>query len=103
MPAYMIVHAKIHDREKFIQGYGAAAAALVEKFGGRYVMMASGAEVLEGDMEPDASVVISEWPDKATAIKFWNSNEYAEIKKLRTGIADARVVVIEAKEIAAGK
>ncbi len=101
MPAYMIVHAKIHDREKFIQGYGAAAAALVKKFGGRYVMMASGAEVLEGDMEPDASVVISEWPDKATAIRFWNSDEYAEIKKLRAGLADARVVVIEAKEIAA--
>jgi uncharacterized protein (DUF1330 family) len=99
MPAYMIVHAKILDRDKFIKGYGTAAAALVEKFGGRYIMMASGAEVLEGDMDPDASVVISEWPDKATALQFWNSPEYAEVKKLREGIADARVVVIEAPAV----
>ena len=99
MPAYMIVHAKIHDREKFIKGYGAAAAALVEQFGGRYIMMASGAEVLEGDMDPDASVVISEWPDKTSALNFWNSDEYAEVKKLRAGIADARVVVIEAPPV----
>ena len=96
MPAYMIVHAKIHDREKFIQGYAAAAAALVEQFGGRYIMLAQGAEVLEGDMDPGASVVISEWPDKDTALQFWHSKEYAEIKKLRDGIADAKVIVIEA-------
>jgi uncharacterized protein (DUF1330 family) len=99
MPAYMIIHAKIHDREKFINGYGAAASALVEKFGGRYIMKAQGAQVLEGDMEPDASVVISEWPDKATALRFWNSAEYAEVKKLREGIAQARVVVVEAPPI----
>ena len=99
MPAYMIVHAKIHDRDKFIKGYGAAAAALVKQFGGRYIMMASGAQVLEGDMDPDASVVISEWPDKATALHFWNSTEYAEVKKLREGIAEARVVVIEAPQV----
>ncbi len=96
MLAYMVVHATIHDREKFMDGYAPAASALVKEFGGRYVMMAQGAQVLEGDMEPDASVVISEWPDKATALRFWNSSEYAEIKKLREGIADARVVVVEA-------
>ncbi len=35
MPACMIVTAKIADRERFIAGYGAAAAALVAQFGGR--------------------------------------------------------------------
>lgn len=96
MPAYMIVHAKILDREKFMTGYAVAAAKLVERFGGRYRMLAQGAEVLEGDMEPDASVVISEWPDKAAALRFWHSEAYAEVKKLREGIAEARVVVVEA-------
>ena len=71
----------------------------MEQFGGRYIMMAKGAQVLEGDMDPDASVVISEWPDKETALRFWNSAEYAEVKKLREGIAVARVVVIEAPSI----
>ena len=34
MKAYMIVRCVIHDREKFISGYGAEAAKLLEKYGG---------------------------------------------------------------------
>jgi len=99
MPAYMIIHVKILDRDKFIHGYASAASTLMEQFGGRYIMRAPGADVLEGDMDPGASVVISEWPDKAAALRFWNSDEYAEVKQLREGIAEARVVVIEAPSI----
>lgn len=100
MPAYMIVTAKIHDRDKFIQGYGVAAGALVEKFGGRYILRGPGAELLEGDFGDGASMVISEWPDKAAVKAFWDSPDYAEAKKLREGIADVQVVVIEAPKIA---
>lgn len=96
MAAYMIVFVTISDREKFISGYGHAAGELVEKFGGRYLVRASGAEILEGDLDPGSSVVISEWLDKSAALKFWNSDEYQAVKKLREGIADARVAIIEA-------
>jgi uncharacterized protein (DUF1330 family) len=99
MPAYMIVTARIADRDAFISGYGAAAAALVEKFGGRYVLRGPGAELLEGSFGDGASMVISKWPDKAAAHAFWNSPEYAEAKKLREGIADCQVLLIEAPKI----
>ncbi len=106
MPAYMIVTAKIADREKFIAGYGAAAAKLVEQFGGKYVLRAPGAELLEGtDRGVDfdgASMVISEWPDKAAVHRFWNSPEYREVKRLRDGIADCQVLVIEAPALTGG-
>ena len=46
MTAYMIVTAKVHDRDRFIQGYGMAAGALVEQFGGRYVLRGPGAEFI---------------------------------------------------------
>lgn len=95
MTAWMIVTAKIHDREKFVTGYGPAAAQLMAQFGGRYIVRAPGAEVLEGEGWPGASVVISEWPDKATLMAFWNSSEYAEVKKLREGLADVSITVIE--------
>jgi uncharacterized protein (DUF1330 family) len=95
MPAYMIVTAKIADRDAFINGYGAAAGALVERFGGRYVLRGPGAELLEGDFGDNASMVISEWPDKDSAKAFWNSPEYQEAKKLRAGIADCQVLLIE--------
>ena len=100
MPAYMIVTAKIADRDAFIHGYGAAAGKLVERFGGRYVLRGPGAELLEGDFGAGASMVVSEWPDKAAVRAFWNSPEYAEAKALRDGIADVQVLVIEAAKIA---
>jgi len=99
MPAYMIVIARIADRERFIAGYGAAAARLVERFGGRYLIRGPGAEALEGSFGNGASVVVSEWPDKETARRFWNSPEYAEAKALRDGIAECQVLLIDAPAI----
>lgn len=99
MPAYMIVTAKIADRDAFIQGYGAAAGKLVTQFGGRYVLRGPGAVLLEGSFGDGASMVISEWPDIDAARAFWNSPEYAEVKKLRAGIADCQVLLIEAPQI----
>jgi uncharacterized protein (DUF1330 family) len=95
----MIVTANIADRIGFISGYGAAAAKLVEQFGGRYLLRAPGAELLEGDSGNGASVVISEWPNLEAARSFWNSPEYSEAKKLREGIADCQVLLIEAPSI----
>lgn len=99
MPAYMIVTAKIADRGAFIDGYGAKAGALVEKFGGKYVLRGPGAELLEGDHWDGASMVISEWPDRAAAKAFWNSAEYSEVKKLRENIADCQVLLIDGDRI----
>lgn len=100
MPAYMIVTAKVHDREKFITGYGAAAAALIPQFGGEYLLRGPGAECLEGEFGDGASMVISKWPDRAAARAFWNSPEYAEAKKLRAGLADVQVLLIDGPDIA---
>ena len=99
MKAYMIVRCVIHDREKFIRGYGAEAAKLLEKYGGKYLIRAPGAIPLEGIDEDNNSVVISEWPSKERALEFWISDEYQEIKKLREGIAECKVLVIEADTI----
>jgi uncharacterized protein (DUF1330 family) len=94
MKAYLIINAVIHDRDAFIAGYGAAAGRLVAAMGGRYRFRGPGAVALEGG--PDgASVVISEWPDRAAALAFWNSPEYAEVRKLRDGIADCNVLLVE--------
>ena len=99
--SYMIITAKISDRDAFIQGYSMATAPLVEKFGGRYVMRAPGAKLLEGcsasnEWGEGTSVAISEWPDRDAINAFWNSPEYSEAKKLREGIADVQVLVIDA-------
>lgn len=99
MAAYMIVTAAIHDREKFITGYGPAAANLIGQFGGEYLIRGPGAELLEGDFGDGAGVVVSKWPDRAAAKAFWNSPEYAEVKKLREGLADVQVILVDGPEL----
>jgi uncharacterized protein (DUF1330 family) len=95
LPAYMIVIAQIADREAFLSGYAPAAAKLVAQFGGRYVLRAPGAALLEGRWGDGASVVISEWPSRRAAETFWKSPEYAEVKRLRDRVCEAQVLLIE--------
>lgn len=95
MSAYMIVFAKIHDRDAFLRGYAPAASQLVTKFGGKYLLRAQDAEVLEGPLKTGMSVVISEWPDRETIKRFWNSREYARAKALRKDIADVDVIIAD--------
>lgn len=94
MTAWLVITARIHDRAAFVNGYGPAAARLVDTFGGRYVIRAPGASVLEGNAPDGASVVVSEWPSRAAALAFWNSPEYADVKRLRDGLADVEVMLI---------
>ena len=101
MVAYMIILARVHDRDRFMAGYAPAAARLVEQFGGKYVLRAPGALSLEGTVGDGRSVVISQWPDRAAAQAFWDSPQYQEAKKLREGICDVEVILVEAPEIAA--
>ncbi len=102
MAAYMIILAKIYDREKFISGYAVQAAQLVEQCGGKYVLRAPGVLCLEGSMDDDRSVVISQWPDIASAKAFWGSPEYRQIKTLREGVCDVEVMLVEAPVIGEG-
>jgi uncharacterized protein (DUF1330 family) len=96
MKTYMIVTALIKDRDAFMEGYGKASGSLVEKFGGRYILLGPVASLFEGEFGEGASMVISEWPDRESAEKFWNSPEYAAARKLREGLADVQILVIDA-------
>jgi uncharacterized protein (DUF1330 family) len=92
MSAYMIVIARIHDRERFLADYGVHAAAMIERFGGRY--LARGPGIPLENVESGAAVVISEWPDADAIHAFWNSDEYAALKAKRAGLADAQVLIV---------
>jgi len=98
MAAYMIIAVKMNEgaRDKFVSGYGTAVPAIVKQYGGEYVLVAPGAELLEGKLEGYTSMAVSKWPSKADVMKFWNSDEYAEVKKLREGLGECEVLVVEA-------
>ena len=91
MTAYMVIDARIHDMEKFA-AYSTAAAELVAQFGGRYLALREPVTALEGELG-DTRLVISVWPSREAALSFWNSPQYAEVRQLREGIADCRVLL----------
>lgn len=98
MAAWLIVTAVLHDRAAFMAGYSPAAAKVVDRFGGRFIVRGGGAEVLEGDGVPGSSQIVIEFPDADTARAFWNDPEYRAAKALRAGVCDMSVVLASAPQ-----
>lgn len=97
MAAWLVVTATLNDRDAFMAcGYSQKAAQILEQHGGRYVIRAPGATVLEGQGAEGASVVVSEWPSREAALAFYNSPEYTEAKRLREGLAQINVTLVGA-------
>jgi uncharacterized protein (DUF1330 family) len=95
MAAYMVVFARIKDRDRFIANYGAPTAKLIPQFGGEYLVRTPKSEAIEGGLGPGYSAVISKWPDRASIDRFWNSPEYKALKAARASLAECHVIVLE--------
>jgi uncharacterized protein (DUF1330 family) len=93
MPAYLIVETDIHDPEQY-ERYKAASPAAVAAGGGRFVVRGGELAVLEGDWQPKRLVVL-EFDDLEAAKRFYESEEYQEVKKLREGAASLNMVAVE--------
>jgi CpeT protein len=94
-PVRMLVYGEIKDRKAFGAYVRAIAeAGLYAKTGGYYEAMSPALEVFEGSPPPERGVVIARFPCLEAAQRFWNSPEYAEIRKLREGIAEFEVLVL---------
>jgi len=93
MPAYVIVETDIHDPELY-ERYKAASPAAVAGGGGRFVVRGGELAVLEGEWQPKRLVVL-EFDDLEAAKRFYESEEYQEVKKLRDGAASLNMVAVE--------
>ncbi len=95
MPAYLLVTATVTDPAK-MQAYNAAlhASGLYPRHGGRYIFVGRPAENLEN--WDGRAAVCAEFPDRAAAQAFWNSDEYqSRIKPLRDGAGSFHVAIFE--------
>lgn len=93
MSAYLIIEAHITDPRRFAT-YARATPEVVARYGGRYLVMGGEQHSLEGEHAP-ARTVISQWPDRAAALAFWQSPEYAALKPLRDGTGSFRVLLAD--------
>ena len=92
---YMIVLGAFTDFTRFMATYQVAVGPLIAQFGGEYLLVGSDLQLLEGSFPEGGGSVISKWPDRAAALAFWNSPEYAQVKKLREGTGTFQVVLVD--------
>ena len=93
MSTYVIAQLTVTDPEGF-QAYREAVLPIIEAHGGRFLVRGSEVSSLEG-VPSQPCVIVLEFPDKAAAEAFYNSDEYQEILPLRRNHATGSVVVVE--------
>lgn len=90
--AYMLVMGKNYNPPD-LGPYAQALPPIYAKYGGEYVAFSTNVDIAEGQYDYQ-SLIISGWPDAASARKFWDSPEYREAIKLREGIGEFDVVIV---------
>ena len=93
MKAYMIAHIEVTNPE-LMEKYREKVPAIVEKYGGKYLVRGGDSVLLEGDFFKHRMVLL-EFPDREAAEKFYNSEEYAPIKQMRLAAGNNTSVIVD--------
>ena len=67
--------------------YKSRVAAVVEKFGGRYLVRGGSFDVVEGAYQP-VRLAMLEFPSMDQARRWYDSEEYRELKQMRLAATD---------------
>lgn len=94
MSAYLIVDTDIRNPEAY-EEYKKLARPIAEKYGGTYRVRGGEMDVLETDLWTPTRMVIIEFPDRAAARAFVDSDEYAPVKSLRRNNARCTLVILD--------
>ncbi len=93
MPAFLVADIEVTDKKTY-RKYREANPDIVNKFGGRYIALGGDTVVLEGDWQPNRTIII-EFSSMDTLKSFYSSAEYVELRKLRLKSANSRLIAIE--------
>src|ERR1700746_3542939 len=88
MTAYVLFDIQHVSDEETFKRYASEAQATTSKFGGIYRVVSGDARALEGAWHPKF-VVIIEFPSRQIAEDWYNSDDYAPLKKLRQSSTDS--------------
>ena len=94
MTAYVIYHqTEIYDAEAYQSEYLGPARESIAKFGGRQ-LVGGDYEVLEGEL-PGRRMVVHEFPDMETLMRWYNSDDFKPLAELRQRVAKGNLVIAE--------
>src|SRR5262249_2937344 len=90
--AFVIAAHRMRDPDGF-RPYAEQVAAVVQRFGGRFLARAGRVTPLGGDFVPERAVII-EFPRADDAMAFYVSDVYAPLLRIRHATTDPRFVVV---------
>ena len=85
--AYVMIHLEVTNEEEFVTGFASKIPGLLSEFGGKpLVPRNSEVSILENQVTGRQADVhaIFEFPDRDSALAWYNSDEYQSIKPNRT-------------------
>jgi uncharacterized protein (DUF1330 family) len=93
MVAYVIYQGEVLDPERY-EEYKTQAAPNIAAAGGRYLVRGGDVEALEGD-PPSGRTVLLEFATMKSAVDWYQGEEYTAIRRLREGVAQANIYVVD--------
>jgi len=93
MAAYVVVDVDVQDPVRY-EEYRKTVLPTLQAYGGRFLARGGKVEVLEGTWAPKRLVIV-EFPDAATAKKWWSSPEYANPKAVRQSASETDMLIVE--------
>jgi uncharacterized protein (DUF1330 family) len=96
MPAYLLVRANVTDMAQYAE-YMKLTPAIVEKYGGEFVVRGGDRAILEGPEAPER-IVLLKFDSIAAVKRMYNSDEYQAAIKLREGAAEASFIALDGVE-----
>ena len=93
MTAYALADITILDPDVY-EDYRRQVPALIEKYGGRFLVRGDASEVLEGEWQP-SRLIILKFPDMDTLQRYYRSDDYQVLLRIRQNAARSNIVAVE--------
>jgi uncharacterized protein (DUF1330 family) len=92
MSAFVLVEVDIHDPEVY-EEYKKLTPGSMEPYGGKFVIRGNPIQVMEGEWKHDRLVLL-EFPNKESALEWYNSENYQKAKKIREKASKANFFIV---------
>ena len=91
---YMIGDVDIHNLEEY-KKYMEKVKPMIESYNGEYLIRGGEIDALETKLWKPTRMVLIKFPDKKSALSWYNSEEYKPHKKIRFKNATSNIIIVE--------
>ena len=93
-PYYLMGDVDIHNRDEY-KIYMENTKSIIESYGGKYLVRGGDIDLKDTQLWRPTRVVLVRFPDKESADRFYQSDEYKPFREIRHKNADSTIFLVE--------